>query len=219
MLTNSALWKAIDALAKRKGMSPSGMARQAGLSPTLFNMSKRRDSKRERWPSTESIARVLDATGTSLEEFVSIVAISSSNAKGDQSEAYFSTLARLPLVGLCDLPKADNFDKDGIPCGNLWDRIALPGADDSRAFIIEVNAKGLEPLYREGDKLLVSPSQPVRHGDRIVLLTKHNELFIRKLGREGGQRLELLALNTDDPPITISRDQVLWKYRIIWASQ
>jgi len=41
MLTHPQIWRAIDALAARHGMSPSGLAKLAGLDPTTFNKSKR----------------------------------------------------------------------------------------------------------------------------------------------------------------------------------
>ena len=74
MLTHSQIWRAIDALAARHGMSPSGLAKQAGLDPTTFNKSKRGGADGKlRWPSTESLSKVLAATGASLEEFVALV--------------------------------------------------------------------------------------------------------------------------------------------------
>ena len=74
MLTHPQVWAAIDALAAAHGMSPSGLARRAGLDATTFNKSKRSSvGGRLRWPSTESISKVLEATGTSLEEFLGMV--------------------------------------------------------------------------------------------------------------------------------------------------
>ena len=74
MLTHPQIWRAIDALAARHGTSPSGLARLAGLDPTTFNKSKRgaADGKL-RWPSTESLSKVLGATGASLDEFMALV--------------------------------------------------------------------------------------------------------------------------------------------------
>ena len=47
--------------------SASGLAKRAGLDPTSFNKSKRVTGEgRPRWPSTESLAKVLEATGASL---------------------------------------------------------------------------------------------------------------------------------------------------------
>src|SRR5579863_3696822 len=68
MLTHAQLWTALDRLAVRAGLSASGLAKAAGLDPTSFNKSKRITPEgRERWPSTESIAKALAATGTSIE--------------------------------------------------------------------------------------------------------------------------------------------------------
>lgn len=74
MLTHKQIWSVIDALAARHNLSASGLAKLAGLDPTTFNKSKRRTaSGRLRWPSTESIAKVLQATGSSLDQFVAII--------------------------------------------------------------------------------------------------------------------------------------------------
>jgi phage repressor protein C with HTH and peptisase S24 domain len=69
-LTHKSVWKALDRIAIRQGLTPSGLARCAGLDATTFNPSKRRaQGGRQRWPSTESIAKVLEATGTGVDEF------------------------------------------------------------------------------------------------------------------------------------------------------
>ena len=45
----------------------------AGLDPTTFNKSKRGTANGKlRWPSTESLAKVLAATGASFEEFAAL---------------------------------------------------------------------------------------------------------------------------------------------------
>lgn len=74
MLTHAQIWKAVDALAERHGLSASGLAKLAGLDPTSFNKSKRgSESGKLRWPSTESISKILAATGTSLADFVALI--------------------------------------------------------------------------------------------------------------------------------------------------
>ena len=70
-LTHRQIWQAIDMLALRSGLSASGLARAAGLDPTTFNRSKRLAANgKQRWPSTESLSKALEAAGTSMEEFV-----------------------------------------------------------------------------------------------------------------------------------------------------
>ncbi len=67
MFTHDEIWKAIDALAQRHGYSPSGLAKKAGLDPTTFNKSKRTSAEgKPRWPSTESISKILSVTGENI---------------------------------------------------------------------------------------------------------------------------------------------------------
>src|ERR1044071_5248282 len=74
MLTHTRIWNAIDSLAETHGMSASGLAKKAGLDPTSFNRSKRITADgRPRWTSAESVAKILHATGASVESFLDIV--------------------------------------------------------------------------------------------------------------------------------------------------
>ena len=74
MSRHHAVWQAIDRLAEQRRLTPSGLARRAGLDPTTFNKSKRiTKDQRARWPSTESIDKILDATGATWGEFVSLM--------------------------------------------------------------------------------------------------------------------------------------------------
>lgn len=65
------IWRAIDKVAKDNGLSVSALARKAGLNSTTFNKSKRfsKDGKK-RWPTMESIAKVLNNTNYPLKSFV-----------------------------------------------------------------------------------------------------------------------------------------------------
>lgn len=74
MLSHAQIWTAIDALAAKAGLTPSALAKRAGLDATAFNRSKRTAANgRPRWPSMESIARALNVTGVSLSEFAELV--------------------------------------------------------------------------------------------------------------------------------------------------
>ncbi|MCQ2574786.1 MAG: hypothetical protein MJ156_01620 [Alphaproteobacteria bacterium] len=68
------IWNAIDSFAKDRGYSVSGLAKASGLDPTTFNKSKRLSVYgQERWPSTNSISKILAATNTSFADFVKYV--------------------------------------------------------------------------------------------------------------------------------------------------
>ena len=74
MFGHEDIWRALDALAERNGLSPSGLARRAGLDATSFNVSKRFNADgKPRWPGTEAMSKVLKATGASLAEFGAMV--------------------------------------------------------------------------------------------------------------------------------------------------
>ena len=71
MFTHKEIWQAIDDLAQRHGYSASGLAKAAGLDPTTFNKSKRISADgKPRWPSTESISKILAVTGENMAEFL-----------------------------------------------------------------------------------------------------------------------------------------------------
>jgi phage repressor protein C with HTH and peptisase S24 domain len=73
-LTHSNLWRGIDRLAAKHGLSTSGLALRAGLDATTFGRSKRiSPDGKPRWPSTETIAKVLTVTGEPLAGFISML--------------------------------------------------------------------------------------------------------------------------------------------------
>ena len=118
------IWRALDTLAAENGLSASGLARRAGLDATTFNPSKRRmPDGRARWPSTESISKVLDATGASLEAFTALVsgarALSSASASAARS-----TTKRIPLIGMAQAGSDGFFDDGGYPVGGGWRTLA-----------------------------------------------------------------------------------------------
>jgi phage repressor protein C with HTH and peptisase S24 domain len=207
MLKHADIWRAIDQLAARNNLSPSGLARKSGLSPTLFNPSKRSTGKRKRWPSTESIARILTATNTTLDTFVALAA----------NEAPASR--KIPLLGALEAGREGYFDDNGYPAGKGWDEIVLPGATDPHAFALEIVGKSAEPIYREGDRVILSPVEKPRRGDRVVVRTMGGDILVRVLGREGAQKVELAPFNPDYQPLTLPRADIVWMYRIVWASQ
>ncbi len=209
MLTHAQVWSAIDRLAARAGLSASGLARRAGLDPTTFNKSKRiTGAGRARWPSTESIAKALAATGTPIEAFVELI------TSGDGA----ATRA-VPLLGFAEAGAGGYFDDGGFPVGEGWDEIAFPGVSDQHAYALEVSGQSMQPAYRDGDVVLVSPAAPIRRGDRVVVRTKSGEVMAKELKRRTAKSIELRSLNAEHADRTLAATDVLWIARILWASQ
>jgi len=212
MLTHSAIWDAIDSLAARHGFTPSGLARVAGLDATAFNKSKRVSKDgRERWPSTESIAKLLDATGESFDQFVS--SGSYLQFGGGPSRTF------VPLLGLAQAGTGGFFDSAGHPSGEGWDEVQLPSVAEDGVYALEVSGDSMEPLYREGDRVVVSPGETYRRGDRVVVKTREGEVMIKILARETAKTVELHSINPAYAPRIVPRADVDWIARITWASQ
>lgn len=210
MLKHSQIWRAIDRLAYEYGFSPSGLARRAGLDPTTFNKSKRTTRENKlRWPSTESIAKILTATGASLSEFVSYV-----NESHDGG-----AFRNIPLIGFAQAGSEGFFDDAGFPTGTGWDEVPFPDMGDPQAYGLEVTGDSMAPVYRDGDTIIVSPAAEIRRGDRVVVKTKAGEVMAKELRRRTTHRIELQSLNPahEDPSLDMS--EVEWVARIVWVSQ
>jgi phage repressor protein C with HTH and peptisase S24 domain len=209
MLTHAQVWSAIDRLATRAGLSPSGLARRAGLDPTTFNKSKRITPQgRARWPSTESIAKALTATSTPFDVFVGLI---------DQTGG--AAPRAVPLIGFAQAGAGGYFDDGGFPAGEGWDELAFPALNDEHAYALEISGQSMEPAYRDGDVIVVAPSAPTRRGDRVVVRTRAGEVMAKELKRRTARTIELKSLNAQHPDRALPAADVLWMARIVWASQ
>jgi len=210
------IWRAIDALAAEHGLTASGLARKAGLDPTTFNRSKRVTGEgKPRWPSTESVAKVLDAVGAPLERLTELI---TGNAAAPRRAAAGAP-RRIPLIGLAQAGAEGYFDDAGYPVGGSWDEIDLPSVADPHAYAVEISGDSMEPVYRDGDIVIVSPAAPTRRGDRVVVRTNDGEVMAKELVRRSARRIELASLNPAFPDRSFDIDEVTWIARIIWASQ
>lgn len=210
MLRHTDIWGAIDGLAKAHGLSPSALARRAGLDPTTFNKSKRVTREgRLRWPSTESIAKIIDATSIGLVEFFSLV----------PGRSHVSIGRNFPVIGFAQAGMSGFFDDGGYPTGGGWDEIPFPEVGDPHAYALEIAGGSMEPVYRDGDLIIVSPQASIRKGDRVVVKTRAGEVTAKMLGRRTINRVELQPFNAVHPEWHLDSNEVLWIARIVWASQ
>lgn len=209
-LTHARLWSAVDALARREGLTPSGLARRAGLDATSFNPSKRfgpGDPPRPRWPSTESLMQVLATTDVSLGDFADLA--------GDAPDRPTS----IPLLGLARAGQDGFFDDAGLPVGDGWDQTELPKAKDS-LFSLQITGDSMAPLYREGDRVIADrDAAQVRRGDRIVARLASGEVVAKEISSLTARAVTLSSVNPDYPPRVVARRDIEWMARILWVSQ
>lgn len=230
MLTHGQVWGALDRLAARYGLSASGLAKKAGLDATAFNKSKRiTPDGRPRWPSTESLAKVLQATGASVEDFTALLdgtAVETVQPLPPEPEFHAGfadepppPVRAIPHIGLAQAGKGGYFDDAGFPAGTGWDEILFPAVEDEHAYALEISGDSMMPLYREGDIVIVSPAASLRRGDRVVVKTREGEVLAKELVRKTAKTLELRSLNPAHEDLQFPLTDILWISRIVWATQ
>lgn len=200
------VWQAIDRLAEQFDLTPSGLAKLAGLDPTSFNKSKRKSRDgRPRWPSTESVSRILDAVGAGFDDFAELI-------EGRRGQI-------APLIGFAEAGADGFFDDAGFPVGSGWEDVRFPGLEDESVYALEISGDSMEPAYRAGDRIIVSPDAQVKRGDRVVVKTNKGEVMAKELGRKTSSKIELLSLNPRHKPREFAAKDIAWIARILWASQ
>lgn len=209
-LSHSQLWSAIDGLARREGLTASGLAKRAGLDATSFNPSKRfgpGDPPRPRWPSTESLTRILQATGVSLGDFATLAR--------DATERPMT----VPLLGMAQAGSDGFFDDAGLPMGEGWDETEMPRPTETM-LSLRITGDSMAPLYREGDRIVVDrAASVVRKGDRVVVRTTGGETMAKEIAALAARSVILASINPAYPPRTLPRREILWMGRILWVSQ
>ena len=210
MLRHRDIWSGIDRLAASAGYSASGLARRAGLDPTSFNISKRVNPQgNPRWPTTESIAKILATTHTTLADFVALIGPNAGAARG---RSY-------PVIGLAKAGKSGYFDDAGYPAGTGWRDIEGPDIGDDTAYALEIRGNSMRPAFRPGDVVIVSPAATVGRGDRVIVKTIDGEVMAKEITRRTKRQLDLRSVNSDHPDPVIATEDVAWMHRIVWASQ
>lgn len=199
MFTHDEIWAAIDRLADTRGLSASGLARQAGLDPTAFNKSKRiSPNGKPRWPSTESLSKILAVTNCTMSDLLTLMNRGGGAPKPIRMLAY----AHIKAGRLGEKP-VSSFAA-GIETGE--DGFAVTVEDDL-----------LHPLFSAGNVLIVDPSAKLNADDRVLI-------YSRKGGLQGGivqsaqkRALSILLADNGLTASDFSGNDLEWAARIVWA--
>ncbi|TNC09354.1 helix-turn-helix transcriptional regulator [Methylobacterium terricola] len=208
MLSHEQIWSAIDHLAQRNNLTASGLAKRAGLDATSFNRSKRiSPDGRKRWPSTESVAKILAATGSTLDDFLRLLG----PRTGDSRTV-------VPLIG--SESATGQIGANGLPGnGSVVQEVEVPGLGEESCFAIEARGGALTPLYRDGDVLVVSPTAAMRKGDRVVTCLGGGGILAAELKRRTTRAAELSAPIPGEPDRVIPVADIAWMARVMWVRQ
>ena len=173
MLTHAQIWSALDRLAARAGLSPSGLAKKAGPRPDHLQQVEAHHPGRPPALAVDRIGRQgADRHRHQLDTFVQLI-----------DESGRPPAKAVPLIGFAQAGAGGYFDDGGFPVGKGWDEIAFPAVNDEHAYALEISGKSMEPAYRDGDIIMVSPAASIRRGDRVVVKTRDGEVMVKELKR------------------------------------
>lgn len=207
------VWYAIDTLATNYGVSTSMLAKLAGLDPTTFNKSKRigKDGKK-RWPSTESLAKVMEVTGCGITDIVPLI-----EEKSD-IECY------VPLLDGKQLRNKSLFDVDGNVIDNegKLDGLDMTSFSGNASFAFEVGGDELRPFYYNGDVLIISSQASIRKGDKIIIKKIDGMVIARRFVKQTAQAV-FVSQSTDSEcqnnDERLEKSEIEWFSRVMWVSQ
>lgn len=201
------VWDAVDKLAQKHGLSPSGLAKRAGLDATTFNKSKRiRPDGKKRWPSLDSINRLLEIFNISFEQFY---ALSSGNEDKETGSIPFVKLSELHDKISPEMPKI-SFQS----CS----KVLFPDFKET-LYAVEVDNNNYSPLYRYGTLIIVSENSDIRKGDRVVIYQKDGEIILKEFVRRTPSKLVVGNINNPSDEENIAISEVNLINRIVWVSQ
>lgn len=179
----------------------------AGLDPTTFNKSKRTTpSGRLRWPSTESISKILLITETPLTDFMQYLS-------GDAMRHHLFTI---PSMDEKTAQKAKLFDKSGKIIVDDKHKVSFPASDHQKLFCFEITSDQFAPTYQKGDTLILDINAEFRRNDPILVKTKQ-DITIGMLKKEMAGRY--IIQNAAKKEIEIEKSAIEWSGRILWLSQ
>ena len=209
MLTHENLWTAIDTLARMNGFSTSGLAKKAGLDPTIFNKSKRISvDGRLHWPTTESIAKILGVNNSSFGQFASII-----HNKAGQGD-----YINLPQAKLSGLQGKASFIN---PNGHIDPDLRIKHTDstgiDCQSFMVKINTNSYAPMFEKKSSVIATTNGGVRKSDIAIIALTSGSSIIAKIHKLSSHIVEIISLeeSNETHSIILNKD-ILWMARILY---
>ena len=224
MLSHDIIWTAIDRLASQKNLSPSGLARLAGLDSTSFNPSKRiKPNGRPRWPSTESIAKILSATQTSAGAFFDHEPVSRPRKKSNDAWLCCDIMAQSPAahwpVWPCHIDTQPPVDSTAKTATHDQQHAPKPLPVSHAIVTLQVQGEQFLPLYPDGTHLLLTCHEALQRGNRVIVKCNPDSFLIGDIEQTAARSLRLRSLSQESEDMSVSLSCVEWVARILWASQ
>ena len=201
------VWDAVDKLAKLHGLSPSGLAKKAGLDATTFNKSKRtRNNGKQRWPSLDSINKILEACNISFEQFYQLI-----------DEDLAIKPAGIPFITYSELAKNYHIDASKLVT-DKWEKAQFPDGT-LNLYAINLDTSEFEPMYRKGNTLIATKDPEIRKADRVIVLLNNKNIIIKEFKHRTTSAIVFADLLNPNHEIQVKINEIKLINRIVWAEQ
>lgn len=202
------VWNAVDKLAKMQGLSASGLAKKAGLDATTFNKSKRiRPDGKKRWPSLDSINKIMEVSGITFEQFYCLF-------EGDPA---MKVSPAIPFIKFSQLGETPQISSKELVTAE-WSQVRFPDSKE-KLYAIDIDNDRFAPFYRNGTLLIVCKNSEIRRGDRILIIDKEGVVMVKEFIRRTSSSLETADINNNRRETSLMLSDILLVNRIVWASQ
>lgn len=116
---------------------------------------------------------------------------------------YFGTSDEVPLVASASAGTAREF----LDLGEDVPRIKT-ACRDGNAYALKVEGDSMEPIFKEGDVLVVSPQLQATAGDLVVVKNTEDEAFFKKYVGEKKGKFRFASFNAEYPVIEMTAKEV-----------
>lgn len=186
---------------EKLGWNQTKLATRAGTTPPTVS----RIENGEVHPRQETLIRLLGAMGMSLESFYS--GLSTSNVEHAEIGS-----RRIPVLDYIQAGKWTGVDARFLD-ENVTEYIFTDVEYPESTFAMTIRGDSMQPLFREGDKVVISRALQPRPGDYVVASEDSGEGTFkqyRSLGKNdnGHDVFELVPLNTLYAPMRSDRHNI-----------
>jgi|GEM_PF-3117816 len=145
------------------------------------------------------------------------------NEPPSEDEAFQSADGRIyrfdsvPVLGYCEAGVQGLWEPDAYPKGEGMFRVSRPpDITDTQAVAFAIRGDSMSPRFEQGDVVIVSPQNPVRDKDYVVVrLYSTGEIMAKRI-RFSGDIILLESVNPAVSPVIIQdREDVAFCYRIV----
>jgi phage repressor protein C with HTH and peptisase S24 domain len=121
----------------------------------------------------------------------------------------------LPVIGYVSAGETDvHYDDQGYPPGAGFDEIGRPAkVKDPHAYALRVRGDSMEPVYKDGDTVILDTTKPVHDKDEAIVRLRGKTYF--KIFRSTLGRVTLQSFNREHPEIPCGPNDIQFAHKVV----